>query len=262
MKKANMAPLSANSETPPSCRQRDPRILVACRQSRKEEGAASENIESKSEDRCAFPQLLSIPDPGSPPGASKFRLQPRPRHRPQPRREEFIPKRLRFDPFVASENNESKSEARQAFPQLLSIPDPGSPPGASKFRLQPRPRHRPQPRREEFIPKRLRVDPFVSLDKDTRTLPSLGVDSDGNLSCSENKIFMEEFLFDIDQEPGRLNTHDEETSTVRLSKPEALRRPISTKRDSCLDNMDPYTNLLMSMSSAFSTRNPEASNKK
>jgi hypothetical protein len=201
MKKANMAPLSANSETPPSCRQRDPRILVARRLSRKAEGAASENIESKSEDRCAFPQLLSIPDPGSPPGASKFRLQPRPRYRPQPRR-------------------------------------------------------------EEFIPKRLRVDPFVSLDNDTRTLPSLGVDSDGNISCSENKIFMEGFLFDIDEEPGRLNTHDEETSTVRLSKPEALRRPISSKRDSCFDNMDPYTKLLMSMSSAFSTRNPEASKNK
>jgi hypothetical protein len=164
---------------------------------------------------------------------------------------------------LASENIESKSEALHAFPQLLSIPDPGSPPGASKFRLQPRPRHRPQPRREEFIPKRFRVDPFVSLDKDTRKLPSLDVESAGNLSCSEKKIFVQEFLFDINEEPGRFNSHDVETSTVRLSKPEALRRPIAIKRNSrCLDNMDPNTNLLMSMSSAFTTRNSEASNEK
>jgi hypothetical protein len=218
MKRAKMAPSTAISETPPSCRRNDPRILVDSHQSRKAEGADRQ-----------FSRLLISPSKAA----------------------------------LASENIESKSEARHAFPQLLSIPDPGSPPGARKFRLQPRPRHLPQPSREEFIPKRFRVDPFVSLDKDTRTLPSLDVESARNLSCSEKNISIQEFLFDIDEEPGRFNSHDVETSTVRLSKPEALRRPIATKSDSCcLDNVDPNTNLLMSMSSAFTTRISEASNEK
>jgi hypothetical protein len=124
-------------------------------------------------------------------------------------------------------------------------------------RLKPRPSQRHESMYHEVNPaKRRRSDSFVSLDSEVSTGPGLSFVSDCDSgSDSENMSLKDKFLFTVDT----IDRRPRQKTTVQVSKPQAMRRPLSTRSDSAKDTATARTTMSLSMSgsSAFSTTTPQ-----
>jgi hypothetical protein len=125
-------------------------------------------------------------------------------------------------------------------------------------RLKPRPSQRHESMYYEVnAAKRRRADSFVSLDIEVSTGPGLTFvsDCDSGSDSDENRSLKDEFLFSIDT----IDRRPRQKTPVQVSKPLAMRRPLSTRSHSAKDPAAARTTMSLSMSgsSAFSTTTPQ-----